>query len=154
MLILFFLSFPPLTGKIHLNNASAVAAYVLDGAGSCDCKLHDYKTLFGALLCEHEDKSKEALRRQQEEITKLQAEVLKLKLVPLKRQTTVFSFEDTEMQSFEQHKRAFGTKYYDGKDINFNDRKMIDFHEDVMKQMYVEIQELRKRLEVETDVKS
>lgn len=135
-----------------ITDAAAFFDYVFDRPGSCDCNLRKYKTFFAALLCEHDDQAKQALDRQQEEITKLRGQVeelLKKSKLPepvLKRQTTVFTFGDTEMQTFEQHKRAFGTKYYEGKDINFNDRKMIDFHEDVMKQMYVEIQQLRKDL--------
>lgn len=105
------------------------------------------------MLCEQDEQSKQALAGQQEEIDKLKEEVKQLKklnLVPpvLKRQTTVFSFGDTAIQTFEEHKQQFGTKYYEGKDINFNDRKMIDFHEDVLKQMYLVVDQQKKETEL------
>ena len=52
---------------------------------------------------------------------------------------TVFFFGAKPITTFEEHKREFGNKYNNGKDINFNDRKVIDFHEDVIKQMYIKM---------------
>ena len=52
---------------------------------------------------------------------------------------TVFWFGSKPITTFEEHKREFGNKYNNGKDINFNDRKVIDFHEDVIKQMYIKM---------------
>jgi len=45
------------------------------------------------------------------------------------------------MNSFEEYKRAFGDLYNNG-DHLFSDRKLIDFHEDVMKSFFHKIEQL------------
>jgi hypothetical protein len=63
-----------------------------------------------------------------------------------------FTFGDRDMQSFEQHKQAFAQRYNNGQDINYNLEhcgsafltkvgKNVDFHEDILKQMFVKMQQ-------------
>lgn len=67
---------------------------------------------------------------------------------------TVFTFGSTHINTFEEHKRAFSNKYYGAKDMNYNHPshlsqppfveklgKTVDFHEDVLKQVYTTIKE-------------
>lgn len=70
---------------------------------------------------------------------------------------TVFKFGNTNIASFDEHKRMFSFKFFNGQDINHNTvdlksgghivqlqafttklGKTVDFHEDVIKQMYIQ----------------
>lgn len=49
---------------------------------------------------------------------------------------TVFTFGIKPISTFEQYKREFSALYNGSKDITNDKFKTIDFHEDVIKQMY------------------
>lgn len=73
---------------------------------------------------------------------------------------TVFTFGNTNITTFEQHKKAFATRYNAGQDINHNTTtpnlhdttfqyklgKVVDFHEDIIKQLYTTIQDHERKL--------
>ena len=69
-----------------------------------------------------------------------------------------FTFGNTTMQTFDQHKQAFARQYNGGQEMNYNlmgDHyanewskklgKTVDFHEDVLKQMFTKMQEQEKK---------
>jgi hypothetical protein len=84
---------------------------------------------------------------------------------------TVFTFGDTIIHTFDQHKTEFANKYNGGRHMNYNLAKNIDdscnnpnffeklgktvdFHEDIIKQMYLIIEQqntemgtMKKRME-------
>lgn len=74
---------------------------------------------------------------------------------------TVFTFGDTNITTFEEHKRAFANTYNAGQDINHNTTtpganpqrfsyllgKTVDFHEDIIKQLYTTIQHHERKLQ-------
>lgn len=73
---------------------------------------------------------------------------------------TVFYFGDTNISTFDQHKKAFASRYNAGQDINHNTTtptqnsqrfqyllgKSVDFHEDILKQLYITIQDHELKL--------
>lgn len=53
----------------------------------------------------------------------------------------VFYFGGNPVHTFADHKNAFARQYNNSDPHNFTDRKFIDLHEDIIKQMYVKFNE-------------